>query len=284
MPATQKTATKTSIKSAKAAVRDAGKRVREAVAAAPASTEEAPATGALALAIMAMSPKPRAGQVWSAASPKARSGRRYIRITEVRSRHTEDAYVNAVEITEDGSKPRRSKSSPFAREPLTSKLVAGGHMDPSYRFEPVLTDTLALVADEPEVARTTQLAIAKEKPAPRRAIKKALEEAVAEHVAKAPKPAKAKAAKAPRVSGQTGLAADPRLPKVGTTIEKKDRAGKVRCSCRVEADGIRYGGKLYHSLSAAAMAAAKHLGLSSGAINGFLFWGLTKPAAATKSK
>jgi len=45
----------------------------------------------------------------------------------------------------------------------------------------------------------------------------------------------------------------------------------------VEADGIRYAGKLYKSLSAAAMAAAKELGLTNRTQNGFVFWGLSKP-------
>jgi hypothetical protein len=45
----------------------------------------------------------------------------------------------------------------------------------------------------------------------------------------------------------------------------------------VEVEGIRYGGKLYKSLSSAAMAAAKDLALSHSAANGFTFWGLSKP-------
>jgi len=70
---------------------------------------------------------------------------------------------------------------------------------------------------------------------------------------------------------------DPRLPAPGTLLQKRDRHGAVRCECTVEADGIRYAGKVYRSLSAAAMAAAKDLGLTNRTQNGFVFWGLSKP-------
>ena len=70
---------------------------------------------------------------------------------------------------------------------------------------------------------------------------------------------------------------DPRLPAPGTLLQKRDRHGAVRCACTVEADGIRYAGKVYKSLSAAAMAAAKDLGLTNKTQNGFVFWGLSKP-------
>jgi hypothetical protein len=42
--------------------------------------------------------------------------------------------------------------------------------------------------------------------------------------------------------------------------------------------GFRYAGELYRSLSAAAMAAAKDLGLNNKTQNGWAFWGLTKPS------
>jgi hypothetical protein len=74
------------------------------------------------------------------------------------------------------------------------------------------------------------------------------------------------------------LALDPRLPAVGTTIEKRDRHGAVRCKCTVEEGGIRYAGKVYTSLSGAAMAAAKDLGLKGRAENGYIFFGLSKPS------
>ena len=70
---------------------------------------------------------------------------------------------------------------------------------------------------------------------------------------------------------------DPRLPPPGTVIEKRDRQGAVRCKCTVEEDGIRYEGTLYKSLSAAAMAAAKDLGIGGRSQNGYTFWGLSKP-------
>ena len=68
---------------------------------------------------------------------------------------------------------------------------------------------------------------------------------------------------------------DPRLPPPGTVLQKKDRHGNLRCEATVEEGGIRYNGNLHRSLSAAAMAAAKDLGLG-GSQNGFLFWGVVK--------
>lgn len=92
--------------------------------------------------------------------------------------------------------------------------------------------------------------------------------AVAEHAAPA------KIATAAPAAPQTP---NPRLPAPGTLLQKRDRHGAVRCECTVEADGIRYAGKVYKSLSAAAMAAAKDLGLTNKTQNGFVFWGLSKP-------
>jgi hypothetical protein len=71
---------------------------------------------------------------------------------------------------------------------------------------------------------------------------------------------------------------DQRLPAAGTVLQKRDRHGAVRCQCTVEDGGsIRYAGKSYRSLSAAAMAAAKDLGLGGKTQNGYTFWGLSKP-------
>ena len=74
-------------------------------------------------------------------------------------------------------------------------------------------------------------------------------------------------------------ARDPRLPEPGTVLRKVDRQGNARCECTVEADGIRYGGKLYRSLSAAATAAAADLEVK-GAQNGYVFWCLSRPTRA----
>lgn len=75
---------------------------------------------------------------------------------------------------------------------------------------------------------------------------------------------------------------DPRLPEPGTVLQKMDRQGAVRCECTVETDGIRYQGTLYRSLSAAAMAASKDMGLGGRAQNGYLFWGLIKQPGREK--
>ena len=69
-----------------------------------------------------------------------------------------------------------------------------------------------------------------------------------------------------------------RLPPAGTVIKKVDRHGAVRCHCTVVEDGIRYKGRVFGSLSGAAMAAAQDLGLKNKTQNGFTFWGLTKPS------
>lgn len=70
---------------------------------------------------------------------------------------------------------------------------------------------------------------------------------------------------------------DARLPAAGTVLQKRDRNGTVRCECVVEEAGIRYKGTLYRSLSSAAMAAAKDLGLGGRSQNGYTFFGLSKP-------
>ena len=68
---------------------------------------------------------------------------------------------------------------------------------------------------------------------------------------------------------------DPRLPPPGTTIKKLDRTGGVRAEVKVTETGFLYKGEEFRSLSGAAMAAAKDLGIS-GSQNGFLFWGLIR--------
>ena len=100
----------------------------------------------------------------------------------------------------------------------------------------------------------------------------------------AKKPVKGKehaAAMAPTKDAPTMPVAPPtpdaRLPAAGTVLQKRDRHGAVRCECTIEESGIRYAGKVYRSLSAAAMAAAKDLGLTNTTQNGFTFWGLSKP-------
>jgi hypothetical protein len=96
-----------------------------------------------------------------------------------------------------------------------------------------------------------------------------------EEPAKRPAPAKARAAKVAPGKDEA------RLPSVGTTLKKTDRSGKVRCECKVEKDGVHYDGKVFGSLSGAAVAAAKDLGLSGNSFNGFVFWGLSKPNRAS---
>ena len=76
----------------------------------------------------------------------------------------------------------------------------------------------------------------------------------------------------------------PRLPPVGTELTKRDRQGSERAQCRIVEGGIEYGGRLYKSLSAAAMAAARDIGLTSPTMNGFAFWGLSKQRRPPKDQ
>lgn len=69
---------------------------------------------------------------------------------------------------------------------------------------------------------------------------------------------------------------DTRLPANGTVLQKRDRQGAVRCECVIVDGGVKYRETVYRSLSAAAVAAAKDLGLAAKAMNGFTFWGLAK--------
>ncbi len=72
------------------------------------------------------------------------------------------------------------------------------------------------------------------------------------------------------------------LPPVGTVIQKRDRKGELRCECKVVDGGIDYKGTTYKSLSAAALAASKDLGLGASTLDGWSWWGLktrdTQPA------
>ncbi len=93
---------------------------------------------------------------------------------------------------------------------------------------------------------------------------------------KSKKPAKNATAAAPTPA--PAASPTPATPTPGTVLKKLDREGKVRCECIVEADGFRFDGKLYSSISAAAVAAAKSLGLAGTSFNGYVFWGLAKPS------
>ena len=92
-------------------------------------------------------------------------------------------------------------------------------------------------------------------------------------------PAKAKRVK-PTQAPTEPATRDSRLPPVGTVIEKRDRYGKLRASCKVVDGGVDYKGTVHKSLSGAARAAAQDLGIN-GNQNGYIFWGIVKPAHAT---
>ncbi|MCW8139043.1 MAG: DUF2924 domain-containing protein [Planctomycetota bacterium] len=95
------------------------------------------------------------------------------------------------------------------------------------------------------------------------------------------------AAQAAEVPSVGEGASDPQEPKaaplalpLGTVLRRVDRNGNVRCECVAVEGGFRFEGTVYKSLSAAALAAAKSLGLNSPSVNGPLFWGVSKPARA----
>jgi Protein of unknown function (DUF2924) len=69
-----------------------------------------------------------------------------------------------------------------------------------------------------------------------------------------------------------GAVRDPRLPAIGTTLERQYRGQAI--SVKILADGFEYDGKLYDSLSSIAS-------LATGTRwNGFAFFGLNKKGAA----
>lgn len=76
---------------------------------------------------------------------------------------------------------------------------------------------------------------------------------------------------------------DPRLPAVGTILRRVDRHGTVKAECTVEADGFTFAGEKFKTLSGAAMAAAKSLGLTSTTQNGFTFWQLDTAPSRSRS-
>jgi hypothetical protein len=107
--------------------------------------------------------------------------------------------------------------------------------------------------------------------------KKAIEKKKVPKKVRAAKPASDAAPAAPG-------APDPRMPPSGTVLQKLDRHGTVRCECTIEEGGFRYAGELYRSLSAAAMAAAKDLGLANKTQNGWSYWGSALREAAERTK
>ena len=113
-------------------------------------------------------------------------------------------------------------------------------------------------------------------PTPKAAAKETAKKAAAS-AAEAPRAGKAAKAQPASMSAEDAA----RLPPVGTVIKKLARDGRVRCECKIEAEGVRYDGEIYKSLSGAAVAAAKALGLSGSSFNGYVFWGLAKPARAS---
>lgn len=74
-----------------------------------------------------------------------------------------------------------------------------------------------------------------------------------------------------------------RTPPVGTLLQKRDRRGQLRCEAVVVAEGIRFRGTVYSSLSAAALAAARALGLTTRSINGWAWWGLENPRRSRRT-
>lgn len=89
------------------------------------------------------------------------------------------------------------------------------------------------------------------------------------------------AAEEPSAAPAPATTSESRMPPIGTVLQKRDRNGNLRCECEIVESGVRYGGTVYKSLSSAAVAAAKDLGLAAKAMNGFTWWGVSKPARPT---
>lgn len=78
----------------------------------------------------------------------------------------------------------------------------------------------------------------------------------------------------PSVAHLRRFARDERLPAIGTVLRRE--AGGRLVECRVGLDTFHYAGESYPSLSAAARAASRSLGLFSDAVNGYVFWRLAE--------
>lgn len=75
-----------------------------------------------------------------------------------------------------------------------------------------------------------------------------------------------------------------RLPPPGTVLQRRDRRGQVRCEATVTAAGVWFQGTRFTSLSAAALAAARSLGLTPRSLNGWAWWGLQNPRARRRQR
>ena len=96
---------------------------------------------------------------------------------------------------------------------------------------------------------------------------------------KATKATRTKAKKAPAPKAKaTDRPRDPRLPAVGSTIEKTFKGRNL--ILLVTPDGFELNGKSFSSLSAAARSATNYM------VSGFVFFGLadSKPAKETEDK
>jgi hypothetical protein len=74
------------------------------------------------------------------------------------------------------------------------------------------------------------------------------------------------------------------MPAVGTVIQKRDRKGQLRCECTVVDGGVSYKGTTYKSLSAAALASSRDLGLQTKTVDGWAWWGLKSRVAGASKK
>ncbi len=72
------------------------------------------------------------------------------------------------------------------------------------------------------------------------------------------------------------------MPPPGTVIWKFDRRGGIRCECEVVEGGFEYKGEIFKSLSGAATAAARDLGVA-GQQNGYVFFGLASAEPKLKN-
>ncbi len=154
---------------------------------------------------------------------------------------------------ESASKPQAKKKAKMSPKKQSAKAKDEPADEPAGQTETASAESLATAVTEP---RTT----ATETPVA------AVDEGTGEN------------ASASTATPTAAALSDSRMPAIGTVLQKRDRQGTLRCECEIVEGGVRYGGTVYRSLSSAAVAAAKDLGLAAKAMNGFTFWGVTKLA------
>jgi hypothetical protein len=164
---------------------------------------------------------------------------------------------------ESPSKPQSKKKGKASPKKQSAKAKDHPEDEPARPTDSASTQSLVTAAAEPGTT-VTETSVA------------AVDAGTGESASAAPP-----AGEGPSTTAPNAAMNESRMPAIGTVLQKRDRKGTLRCECEVVEGGVRYGGTVYRSLSSAAVAAAKDLGLAAKAMNGFTFWGVSKPARPT---